>query len=49
LLSGKDPREILLELGKVRGPFYQQADIHVRSDSSPHGETVDLIMKALFK
>ncbi len=49
LLSGKNPRDILLELGKARAPFYAQADIHVRSDSSPHAETVNLIMKALFK
>jgi shikimate kinase len=49
LLKGKDPRATLLELGKIRGPIYAEADIHVRSDASPHAQTVDQIMKALFK
>jgi shikimate kinase len=47
LLSGKNPRDVLIELSKSRGPIYAQADIHVRSDTSPHATTVDTIMKAI--
>jgi shikimate kinase len=47
LLSGRDPREVLIELGKSRNPIYAQADIHVRSDTSPHASTVDTILKAI--
>ncbi|NJM51468.1 MAG: shikimate kinase [Sphingomonadales bacterium] len=49
LLQGKDPRKVLIELGAVRNPIYAQADLHIRSDSSPHARTVELIMKALTK
>jgi shikimate kinase len=47
LLKDRDPVEVLTELGKVRNPLYAAADIHVRSDASPHGRTVDNILKAI--
>ncbi|MFC4291716.1 shikimate kinase [Sphingorhabdus arenilitoris] len=49
LLRGKDPRKVLKELGEARNPIYAQAELHVRSDSSPHARTVELIMKELTK
>jgi shikimate kinase len=48
LLVGRDPREVLIELGEKRDPIYAQAEIHARSDTAPHGVTVEQIMKALF-
>jgi shikimate kinase len=47
LLNGRDPIEVLTELGKLRNPIYATANIHVRSDTSPHTRTIDLILKAL--
>lgn len=47
LLTGRDPVEVLTELGKFRNPIYATADIHVRSDTSPHSRTVDVILKEL--
>lgn len=47
LLVGRNPRDVLIELGQKRDPIYAQADIHIRSDTSPHGVTVEHIMKAL--
>lgn len=47
LLAGKDPRAVLLELTRVRGPIYAQAPIHVMSGAGPHEQTVDKIMEAL--
>ncbi|MBK6706746.1 MAG: shikimate kinase [Sphingomonadales bacterium] len=47
LLVGKDPRTVLSELMAKRVPFYEQADIHVRSDSGPHARTVNQILEAL--
>lgn len=47
LLTGRDPVEVLTDLGKVRNPIYAAANIHVRSDASPHGRTIDNILKAL--
>jgi shikimate kinase len=49
LLAGKNHRDVLLELGKLRDPIYAEADIKVRSDASPHAQTVEHIMKAIFK
>lgn len=49
LLIGKDPYQVLSELGAVRSPIYAQADIHIRSDSHPHSHTVNMILKALHK
>jgi shikimate kinase len=47
LLRGKDTKTVLTELSQVRNPLYAQADIHIRSDASPHAVTVDSILKAL--
>lgn len=47
LLTGRDPMQVLTELGKVRNPIYAEANIHVRSDASPHARTIDIILKAL--
>ncbi len=47
LLHGKNPSEVLQELGKIRNPIYAQADLHARSDTSPHAQTVEYIMKAI--
>ena len=47
LLRGKDTKTVLTELSRVRNPLYAQADIHIRSDASPHANTVDSILKAL--
>jgi shikimate kinase len=47
LLAGKDPREVLSALASERNPYYAQANIHVRSDTSPHHKTVDNLMKAI--
>jgi shikimate kinase len=47
LLKGKDPVTILTDLGKVRNPIYAAANLHIRSDSSPHVRTVEDILKAL--
>lgn len=47
LLHGRDPVEVLTELGKVRNPVYAAANLHIRSDASPHGRTVENILKAL--
>lgn len=47
LLKGKNPVEVLTELGKVRNPLYAEANIHIRSDASPHARTVENILKAI--
>jgi shikimate kinase len=47
LLKDRDPVEVLTELGKVRNPLYAAADIHIRSDTSPHARTVESILKAI--
>jgi shikimate kinase len=47
LLKGKDPVTVLTELGKVRNPLYAAANLHIRSDTSPHVRTVENILKAL--
>lgn len=47
LLKDKDPVEVLTELGKVRNPLYAAANLHIRSDTSPHVRTVENILKAL--
>ena len=47
LLVGRDPVEVLTELGNIRGPIYAAANIHVRSDTSPHARTIDIILEAL--
>jgi shikimate kinase len=47
LLKGKDPFTVLTELGKIRNPLYAAANLHIRSDTSPHARTVENILKAL--
>lgn len=47
LLQGKDARTVLTELAALRNPVYAEAELHVRSDTSPHSRTVDNILKAL--
>jgi shikimate kinase len=47
LLRGKDPREVLTELARVRNPIYALAPIHVASNRAPHEATVGAILKAL--
>jgi shikimate kinase len=47
LLKGKDPVEVLTELGEIRNPLYAAANFHIRSDTSPHVRTVENILKAL--
>ena len=47
LLIGRNPKDVLTELAEKRTPFYEQADIHVRSDSGPHARTVGQILEAL--
>ena len=47
LLHGRDATTVLTELGAIRNPIYSQADIHIRSDMSPHAQTVENILKAL--
>jgi shikimate kinase len=49
LITGRDPYEILSELKSTRDPIYRMAEIHISSDSSPHAQTVDSIIKALRK
>ena len=47
LLKGKNAREVLTELAEVRNPVYALADLHVRSQSTPHDATVNAIMEKL--
>ena len=47
LLTGKNPRDVLRALGEVRNPIYAQADLHIRTDTSPHAQAVEIILKAL--
>lgn len=47
LLRDKNPVEVLTELGKIRNPLYAAANLHIRSDTSPHMRTVENIIKAL--
>ncbi len=49
LLKDKDPIVVLTELGKIRNPLYAAANLHIRSDTSPHVRTVENILKALAK
>lgn len=47
LLQGKDARTVLTELSAIRSPVYAEAELHIRSDTSPHMRTVENILKAL--
>ncbi len=47
LLRGRDPREVLAELARVRNPIYAEAPIRIASDQAPHDSAVVAILKAL--
>ena len=47
LLKDRDEHVVLRELAVVRNPVYALAPIHIRSQASPHEDTVEAIMKAL--
>ena len=47
LLEGKDPREALAALAKVREPIYAEADITIDSVEGPHSATVQAVIDAL--
>jgi shikimate kinase len=47
LLQGRDPREALEALARVRDPIYALADLTVPSQESPHHVTVQAIIDAL--
>ncbi len=47
LLAGRDAREVLAELAKVRNPVYALAPVHVVSHPSPHEATVDAILSQI--
>jgi shikimate kinase len=47
LLAGRDARQVLAELAKVRNPVYALAPVHVISHPSPHEATVDAILSQL--
>ncbi len=47
LLKGRDPGEVLRGLAEVRNPIYAEAHLRIASKASPHGETVETIVRAL--
>lgn len=47
LLRGGDTREIVTRMKAEREPYYAQAPIKVMTDTGPHGEAVNRILKAL--
>lgn len=47
LLRGGNVREIVTTMKAAREPAYSQAQVHVRSDSGPHGKAVNRIIEAL--
>jgi shikimate kinase len=47
LLNNDDPRGTLERLMEKRRPFYEQADIHVRSGNVPHRDVVGWIINAI--
>ena len=47
LLKQGNPRETLVRLKTERQAAYAQAPIHVISDEGPHGQTVEMVLKAL--
>ncbi|WP_233281578.1 shikimate kinase [Sphingomonas changnyeongensis] len=47
LLKGRDPRAVLTALAAERNPVYALAPIRIRSNASPHQQTVRAILKAL--
>lgn len=47
LLQGGNHREILTDLFAKREPFYRQAQVRVKSEDSPHGDTAKAIIEAI--
>ncbi|WP_082474575.1 shikimate kinase [Sphingomonas sp. Leaf343] len=47
LLRGKNPRQVLADLARVRDPIYAEAPIHIVSQRGPHEATVAAIMRAI--
>ena len=47
LLRGRDPREVLRELARVRNPIYAEAHLRVPSQTAPHETTVRAILQAI--
>ena len=47
LLRGGDPKEIVARLKAEREAAYAEAPIKVMSDTGPHGEAINRIVKAL--
>jgi shikimate kinase len=47
LLKDKDPAQVLSRLAETRNPIYAEAHIHVRSEPTPHDDTVEQIVSAL--
>jgi len=47
LVKDKDAKAVLTELAAKRNPIYAQAHIHVRSDSNPHDDAVERIIRAI--
>jgi shikimate kinase len=47
LLKDRDAYQVLSELAAVRNPIYALAPIHIKSQDSPHDETVSSILQAL--
>ncbi len=47
LLRGKNPRQVLADLARVRDPIYAQAHIHIVSQRGPHEATVTAILRAI--
>jgi shikimate kinase len=47
LLKDRDAHQVLSELAAIRNPIYALAPIHIKSQDSPHDETVASILRAL--
>lgn len=47
LLRAGDPKEILTRLKAEREPSYAEAPIHVMSESGPHGQAVQRILRGI--
>ena len=47
LLKGRDAATVLTDLAAKRNPIYAEAHIHVRSESTPHDDAVERIIRAI--
>lgn len=47
LVRNSDPATVLARLAAARNPVYAEAHLHVRSETMPHGRTVEAIVEAL--